>query len=375
MGDQQRPQGQAWIRERVIGQGLCTGCGACVGLCPYHSHFQDRTAVIHECDRPQGRCSAYCPRSPADLAALKAALYDPADLTPELGAVKGLYATRAADPSVRSRAQHGGTVSALVALALAEGLLDAAVAAGGGEDLLPEPAEARAASQALAQAGSKFVVSPAVERFNRVSLGEARRIGVVATPCQALALAKMRAWPQPGDEARTAKLALVIGLFCGWALDWRGLSGLLAAKLPGRAIGGMDIPPSSHACLEVYTDRGTEKIDLAEVEAHVRPACRYCHDMTCEFADLSVGGARSPEGWEVDKGWNQVLVRSARGQELLDLAQERGALEFKEVPPGNLEKLKAASLKKKRTSAQRLAALSGSPDDLVYISKEDALCQ
>jgi coenzyme F420 hydrogenase subunit beta len=375
MESQDRPGGQAWIRERVMGHDLCTGCGACVGLCPYHTHYRDRTAVIHQCDRPEGRCSAYCPRSPGDLAALKAALFEAEDLTPELGAVKGLFVTRAADPLVRSRAQHGGTVSALTALAVSEGLIDAAVVAGGGDDLLPEPVCAETASQTLAQAGSKFVVSPAVERFNRASLGGAQRIGVVATPCQALALAKMRAWPQPGDEARTAKLSLVVGLFCGWALDWRGLTGLMAARLPGREIRGMDIPPSSHACLEVYTDGGTVTVPLDEVEPFVRRSCRYCHDMTCEFSDLSVGGARSPEGWEVDKGWNQVLVRTAKGRELLELARERGALEFKDAPAGNLDKLKAASLKKKRVCAQRLAELSGSPDDLVYLSKEEAQCQ
>ena len=53
-------------------------------LCPYQQFHHDCTTVIHYCDRGEGRCSAYCPRSPADLNGLRAALFDPADLTPEL---------------------------------------------------------------------------------------------------------------------------------------------------------------------------------------------------------------------------------------------------------------------------------------------------
>jgi hypothetical protein len=36
------------------------------------------------------------------------------------------------------------------------------------------------------------------------------------------------------------------------------------------------------------------------------------------------------------------------------LAQSKGVLEFREVPEGNLEKLKKASLNKKRTGAKHL---------------------
>ena len=77
-------RGAGLDRGQVLDQDLCTGCGACVGLCPYQQFHDDRTTVIHDCDCGEGRCSAYRPRSPADLNGLRAALFDPADLTPEL---------------------------------------------------------------------------------------------------------------------------------------------------------------------------------------------------------------------------------------------------------------------------------------------------
>jgi coenzyme F420-reducing hydrogenase beta subunit len=45
------------------------------------------------------------------------------------------------------------------------------------------------------------------------------------------------------------------------------------------------------------------------------------------------------------------IVRTKRGMDLLELARRRGVLEFREPPAGNLEKLKAASLGKKKAAA------------------------
>ncbi len=378
MLEKKENQGQTWIKNQVMDQGLCTGCAACVGLCPYQKFYRDQTTIIHECDRTWGRCSAYCPRGQVDLNGLRQAMFDPADLTPELGAVKGLYMTRASDLHVRDRAQHGGTVSTLVALALEQGLIDTAVLAGRDKKHRSESVAVSDPSKVASLAGSKFSVSPTVAKFNEVSqTGQSgpSGIGVVATPCQALALARMRVYPQPGDEERVKKLGLVIGLFCGWALSLKELNRLIKEKAGAESIKGMDIPPSKHQIMELHTEKGIIEIPMEEVQACVRESCRYCYDLTCEFADLSVGSARSAAGWEVDRGWNQVLVRSEKGQELLDLARSRGVLDFKEVPPENLDKLKAASLGKKNTCIARLEEVSGRKNDLIYTRREAVLCQ
>jgi coenzyme F420 hydrogenase subunit beta len=366
------PLGQDWIRTQVIEQDLCTGCGACVNLCPYQKIHKDNTINLHLCDRDDGRCRSYCPRSPVDLDRLRNALFDPADFIPELGPFKGLYLTRATDQKVRAAAQHGGTVSALMRLALEEGLIDTAILAGSGEDYLPESRPVDDSESVAAKAGSRFVVSPTVAGFNLISTGPAAKIGVVATPCQALALAKMRVNAWPDDVDRTQKLALVIGLFCGWALDWRKLKNLLADEVGDATVTGMDIPPSKHACMEVYTDEGTIEIPIDKVNPCVRNACNYCFDMTCEFSDLAIGSARSSDGWSVDKGWNQVIVRSQLGQDLFDLAKEKGVLEFKDLPAENFHKLKNASANKKRACLDKLAMKTGREDDLIYLDCKDA---
>jgi coenzyme F420 hydrogenase subunit beta len=346
--------GQKELEEQILRTGLCTGCGACVNLCPYQAIHQDRTVTLHACDLARGRCYACCPQTPVDMDGLRRKLYGERDLTPELGAVKGFFIARAADEDVRRRAQHGGTVTALVALALREGLIDAAVLAGeGDEGLLPRSLTITDADVASTMGKSRFVVSPTVAEFNRICRGDAARIGVVATPCQAVALAKMRTQPLSEVESGIEKLHLVIGLFCGWALSWQKLAVLLSAKTDLARVIGMDIPPSRYHTLEVYTRGETIRVSLDEVTPCVREACHSCGDMTAEFSDLSVGSARLPEGWEAARSWNQVIVRTQRGMDLLELARRRGVLEFREPPAGNLEKLKAAAIGKKRAAAGR----------------------
>jgi len=365
--------GQQQLKAAMQQSELCTNCGACVDLCPYNVAFNDRIVFLDPCDRDEGRCYAFCPRTPTDLSALYDGLFDAADLTPELGAVKGLYVTRAADPAIRDKAQHGGTVSALMALALKEGMIDSAVLAEDSGELEPRGTVVADADQVASHAGSKFVVSPTVAAFNRLAKGEAQAIGVVATPCQAMALAKMRLKPYAADASHIDKLKLVVGLFCGWALSLQKLAGILEPHLKGSEILKLDIPPSGHACMEVTTEQGMITIPLEEINPAIRPACSGCLDMTAEFADLSVGSARLDGGWEESQGWNQVLVRTEAGQKLMDLAKDAGALEFREAPAGAMDKLKQASMNKKRRALEHLAAQSGSEDDLIYLDPSDPL--
>ena len=182
-----------------------------------------------------------------------------------------------------------------------------------------------------------------------------KKIGVVGTPCKTLAVYKMMAKPIPERDNNADNIGLVFGLFCGWGLDWDGLNTLISRHGGADNDCRIDIPPSKYHCMTVEGG-GKTKIDLDEVLPLVRQNCRFCTDMTAEFADISVGGARSGDGWEVDKGWNQVIVRTEKGEALMKLATEQGALEFKEVPEGNLERLRKASRGKKHTGVANIAA-------------------
>ena len=106
-----RANNQKFLKKYVLEEGLCTGCGACVGLCPYQVIYHDRTMQLHDCDLEDGKCYAFCPRTATDLAVLRELLFEKDDLTPEIGAVKGYYFSQATDPKLRKIAQHGATVT------------------------------------------------------------------------------------------------------------------------------------------------------------------------------------------------------------------------------------------------------------------------
>ena len=354
-----------YLRQRVIGNSLCTHCGACVNLCPYFVSHSDRIVVLDHCDRMEGGCFDVCPRAPTEVGELQRLLFDQADLTPEAGAIKEFYVTRAADASVRANAQHGGTVTALMDLALKAGLIDTAILSRETEPLLPVGTTAAEAGEAGRLSKSHFVVSPNVATFNKVARGETKAIGVVATPCQALALAKMRVSRNVRVRENAKKLRLVIGLFCGWAFSWSALKQRLEDhRVDLNSIVSMDIPPSKYHALEVVTREGKVSISLDEVQDVVRSCCHYCEDMTSEFGDISVGSARLPEGWEEARSWNQTIVRSEEGRRLMDLARKQGVLEFREVPEGNLKKLKEASLNKKKGGTDALKTMNKSNDSV-----------
>ena len=285
---------------------------------------------------------------PYDKEALREKFFAGAPVDPDVGPFRGLYLVRSADPSDRDGAQHGGTVTALLKLALSEELIDAAVLNHmNGED--PEGFLATSAEDVMACRGSSFRIAPTLAKLNEaLKADEYKKIAVVGTACKALATYKMLNKPYPDRDNNADNIALVIGLFCGWGLDWDGLKALAAKYVPLEDIAHMDIPPSKYHSLVIRRKDGTEvSVDLDEVTPLVRPACKACDDMTAEFADISVGSGRSADGWDVDKGWNELVVRSGKGEKLLQLAREKGVLEFKELPEGAMAKLKRAAAGKR----------------------------
>lgn len=362
---------QGFLKKHVLEEGLCTGCGACVSLCPYQVIYRDRTVQLHSCDLDDGKCYAFCPRTETHLIALKNLLFDPIDMTPEIGAVKGYYFSRANDPQLRDIAQHGATVTALLELALQEGLIDSAIVSARNQEFLQNGALVNNKTEIRKNAGSKFTVSPTVAAFNQLVTGDKGNVGVVATPCQTLALAKMKLNGSKESTAKISQLKLVIGLYCGWTLSLEKYTKLLFENnVALESVKGMDIPAGKNV-LELYTNDGVKSIPFDDVKNCIREACQYCMDSTAEYADVSVGSARFGGSWEDVRQWNQLIVRTARGKELVELAVKKGVLEVREAPEASLQELKEAASNKKNNALNNIIRKSGSGKNLLYLDKND----
>jgi coenzyme F420 hydrogenase subunit beta len=349
------------LQSEVLARSLCSLCGACVGMCPYWAAYKGRVVGLDECNLTQGRCYVFCPRTCLDLDLLSQTLFGVPYAADELGTTQQITMARAKDDGIRAKAQYGGTVTALTSFALEQGLIDAAVLTASDDGMLPGGALATSAAQVRDRAGSNYVASPTLAAFNRESgRQDIQRIGVVATPCQALALAKMRASPLE-NRNNVDKLKLVIGLFCTWALRYDDFARFLAEKVPLGRIVKFDIPPPPANVFQVFTDSQRLDIPLDEVRPFIRSGCEVCLDMTAEFSDISVGAA------EGVAGWNTLIVRTNAGRELVEAAKAKGVIETQPLPDQNLAHLKEASLNKKKRGLKKVIEATGSEENLLYL--------
>ena len=369
MGSKTKAESQEFLKKHVLDEGLCTGCGACVNLCPYQVIYHDRTVQLHKCDLEDGKCYSFCPRTATDLAELRKLLFEQDDMTPEIGAVKGYYFAQTVDPELRAIAQHGATVTALMELALAEGLIDSAIVSARDQEFMQNGAIVNDKIEIRKNAGSKFTVSPTVAAFNKLATEDKGNIGVVATPCQSLALAKMKLVKE--DNPKIDQLKLVIGLYCGWTLSAEKYTKLLLDNnIALESITKIDIPAGKNI-LEFYTINGVKSLPIEEVQTCIRESCRYCMDSTAEYADVSVGSARFAGSWEEVRHWDQLIVRTAKGKELVDLAVKRGVLELREASLESLNELKGSAVKKKKEALKNIIEKSGSVEKLLYLNGYD----
>ena len=325
-------RGPSDLRERVLAADLCTGCGACLGHCPYLKTLGERVTFIHDCPLAEGRCYSVCPRTGLDPEVLDRQVFGAPRSDELLGCYERLHWARALDPEVSGRGQYGGVTTALALFAIVSGEADAALLTGGAPTRMPLPVVARDRASILAAAGTKYTACPTLVPLAERLRASQERLAVVGRPCQIEAVRKIEA------RAGRERLPLAIGIFCFWALTpafYRFLErrGDLAraTKLDMPKEGGMTFALNGRSA----------SVPIDEVRPFIRPACQTCFDPTAEWADLAVGST------EHDPAWNTLIVRSERGREFVDLAAAAGVIELIPYPEERLPILKEAVQRKK----------------------------
>jgi len=341
MEEKKVTRGQQEIREMVMAKGLCTGCGACINLCPYYRSHRGKTAVLFPCTVENGRCFAFCPKVEVDLDALSSFLFGTTYEASPLGSYRAIVTARGGEKMKGVKAQAGGTVTSLIYYALRKGFISGAVLTDR-EGLLPVPKYVKTPEEVLKCAQSKYSAAPTLASLNEAVEKGANNIGVVGTPCQILATGQMKIYKD------SYPIGLVVGLFCTWAVDYRQFEPFVAERIEIGRISKVDIPPPPAEILQVFSDNGTTmEVPLSEIRPLVPTGCLYCIDMTSEFSDISVGVL------EGRPDMNTLIIRTERGQELVDEAVKDGYLFIQEMPRENLEHLIWAAGNKKSRGLKR----------------------
>ncbi len=337
-------RGPQRLLAEVLTSDLCSGCGACVGLCPYFTSFLGRTINLDPCDKEEGRCFLFCPRTELDLDALSHKRFGVPYGEYALGTYREIYSSRATGPG---KYQAGGTVTSLLEFLFDRKMIDAAALTTADKvlpvaDLATDKAGVRRAS------GSRYSAAPTLSVLSRAAREGYERVAVVGTPCQVTAAAKMTSLDgvekNPGNT-----VSYMIGLFCTWGLDYRKLFEYLSSRVEIGDITGFDIPPPPAELFVVDTRKGRLTFPLSEIRPFVKESCKNCIDMTSEFADISVGVL------EDDPLQNLLIVRTKRGEDLVREAADAGVIRVEKMPDGGLTHLKESALTKKKRALKNLS--------------------
>lgn len=329
------------LKSKVWDTGLCSGCGACIAVCPADAlYFETGGDSTHPksnnyCkaavdDVPCGACYEVCPRLDEQPSSL-------------LGDYLKITAGKAEFEIPRK--QSGGAVTAILANALDTGLVDAVVTVT--EDpwtLKPRSMVITKSEALISQAGSRYNWwVPLVSSLKEAVINKKyRNIAVVGVPCVVQAVRKMLETDHQLVSPYKKSIRFVLGLFCTENFDYEKL---IAGKLKSEyALEPMKVCRIDvKGKLEITLNDGVQYvIPLAELESTIRPGCHVCTDFTALKADISAGSVGSPDGYTT------LIVRTLVGQHLLDSAVANKKLSVGgEVSLGIIEKLAKKKMARK----------------------------
>lgn len=343
----------------VVAYGSCCECGSCVLVCPHNvieyvdgkpKQTAKASADFDYCGISEGIgcdvCAQVCPRlGPREFEIAEDFFGSQRGrvLAGGFGYYRRIFVARVRDEGLRDACQDGGVVTALLIWALESGLIDGAVvaAADPSQPCAAVPLCATSREEILAAAGSWYTYCP-----NDLALEEAEskgceRIAFVGVPCQITPLRKAelraedfldngRKKPKHIERQRaslkgpSARIALSVGLLCSEVFDFQGL---MIDHIQGElGIALEDICKFNVKGKVLIYPRDGEVVEmpLAEAQKFARPECEHCGDFSAEVADISCGGVGAMD-------WTVTIVRSERGERMMDAMLAAGLLELRPI--------------------------------------------
>lgn len=331
--------------KKVIKTGICSGCGACVIVCPLKEvleYVDEKPLLIGEC-KNCGICPRICPRHNIQAEELDKIVFGRLRMPNEVfGVYKSICVSRSSDKEILDKGQDGGVATTILTSSLESGLIDSAIISGVDPFIpwLPTPLVARSREEIIHNAGTRYSYSPNLIALKKGIEDKLKKIAFVGTPCQISAICRMK---KANLKKYTNSIAFTIGLFCSKSFSYRGL---MVEKIQKSL--NIDLKNVAKINIKgkmlVHLNKGeVVEIPLKEVKDYAQPKCSHCDDFSAEFADISLGGVGL-------RGWTFTIVRTDRGREVFNQMVSDNCIEVRSVEKfgRSLKLLKRLSILKRR---------------------------
>jgi coenzyme F420 hydrogenase subunit beta len=312
--------------QEVHEPGICGQCGGCVSFCyagdliaiemssEGKPHYIDEESCL-QC----GICFLICPQINTLDEDIKAQF----NWEPPIGPYKHMVCAKTTDSEVGKVCSDGGVVTSILLYLLEHKLIDGAIVSVSEGPFGRKPIVATTKEKIISAAGSRFIGKSNIEELGNFTTYsqtmfalrdiknlDMLKIAVVGTPCQIHTIRKMQyLGVMPAHVVK-----YVIGLFCLENFSFSADKLDEVEKTLGVKISDVKKINLKEDFIITTKDGETKHIPLSELEKVARPACFACTDYANDFADISVGGIGSPEGYST------AIIRNEIGQRIYSRA-------------------------------------------------------
>jgi len=172
--------------------------------------------------------------------------------------------------------------------------------------------------------GPQYLWAPVFEVLNEAVFTEKMTsVAIVATPCAAQAVRKLRASTNVRLRPYQEVIRLTLAVFCTGTYRPEMVEEILVKRMdvPREQVKRLEISPDREWMRAVLWDGSVRTVSRQDAESYTRPGCGSCDDYLGESADIAVGTLGAPEGAST------LIVRSVVGDLFIRNAIQMNLLE------------------------------------------------
>jgi len=329
----------------IVRNGLCTGCGTCVGVCPHSAIKMQKKEGLYlpfidssKCQEDKGCdiCLRACPGYSIDIDKNSEELFPEAEKDFYLGRILSCFTGYSTDYEIRYHSASGGIVSQLLIFMLENNIIDGALVTRMKLEnpLEPESFIATTKEEVLQAKSSKYCpVSP--NALIKDLVKREGKFAVVGLPCHIHGFRKA----EKIIPVLKKKVALYLGILCSstrkfsateyllWKYNIQSKDMLSFVYRDEGWLGNLIIN---------IKNRDKKMVPFLSYYPQLRSCfipfrCTLCVDYCAELADISFGDIYSHE-YRSDKiGTSVIIGRSARGLKILRKAENASKIVLNKI--------------------------------------------